>query len=404
VRAGAVARGVLATLVFVVAAAGGARAQEAAVPAATPDAGAPARAASVGSAGDADDSAWRDYDAAFRALVEGRRDDARRLIATLVARAPTHPAAARGAALLRLWPASGAATGPARIPAPTPVAVAPDAARAPLDEDEPEGAPKGPTSSARAELASFQTFHGIAVGLELCVLMTCNDPTAGFGLPLIFGGLGLTVALISTPGGALPGNVAVLDAGVWWGAWNATALGVIAEAYSSRFAGGLLLGQALGLGTGAVIAHTLHPEAGEVSLANTAGLWSGAIALFARGSNDFHGSDANIMKSLLLASDAGLAGGFLLAAAFPMSRGHALLIDAGGVGGALLGLGAAALIGGDGAARPTYFKAMLPSTVLGLAAAAYFTRRWDTPDVPVALTLAPVADGHGAAAVLAGQF
>ena len=48
-----------------------------------------------------------------------------------------------------------------------------------------------------------------------------------------------------------------------------------------------------------------------------------------------------------------------------MSHSHALLIDAGGIGGALLGMGAVAIIGGGGTRWTTYYKGMVPSTMLG---------------------------------------
>jgi len=328
------------------------------------------------------DDVWRTYDAAFQALLAGRRDEALRMLAEVAAAGPTHPASRRAAELLAL-----------RAAAPP--------------TDEPERArPEGPTRAARAELASFQTFHGIAVGLEVCLLVDCQSATGGIALLAVGGGVGLALSLGAAPQGIRPGTTASLDAGVEWGAWNAIAIGVANDSRSQAFAGTLLVGQGLGLGVGAALSAIARPTAGQVSLANTVGLWSGLITLFARGADEFSGSRQSIMLSLLAASDVGLAGGALLAARFPVSRGHALLIDAGGAAGALSALGVTALIGGNGTRRQTYFLAMIPGTLVGLGASAYLTRRWDAPRLPadLAFTVAPIADGRGATAGVGGRF
>jgi hypothetical protein len=347
------------------------------------------------------DPAWRDYDDAFRALAAGHVAEARRLIAGLVERQPRHPAAVRGQVLLRAWGTARPASGPSP-------ALTPPRSLSEPPEDEASGETERPGRGSRAELAFFETLHGVAFGLEVCALTQCRDGGAILGLPLLFGSAGLTATLLSTSGGVGAGTVASLEAGVAWGSWNAAAIGVIRDLRSTEVGGLLMAAQALGLGAGGALAATLHPTGGQVSLANSVGLWSGALMLFARGTTNFHGGDASVLKTLLVATDVALPAGALVAAAFPISRGHALLIDSGGVGGALLGMGAVALIGGDSAHRSTYFKAMIPATLLGLAAATFWTRRWDGPEplaaVPVSLMITPPLDGHGATAGLAGTF
>jgi hypothetical protein len=328
------------------------------------------------------DDAWRKYDAAFEALLAGRRDEALRMLAEVAAAGPTHPAAGRAKQLLAL-----------------------QAAEAPQGERESIRR-EAPTRGARAELASFQTFHGIAVGVEVCLLTNCQSSTGGVALMVLGGGAGLTLSLMSASEGIRPGTTALLDSGVVWGAWNAIAIGVAGDFHSQAAAGGLLVGQGLGLGAGAALSAAVRPTAGQVSLANTVGLWSGLITLFARGADQFSGSRQSIMLTLLSASDVGLAGGALLAAHFPVSRGHALLIDAGGAAGALSALGVTALVGGNGTKSQTYFLAMIPGTLVGLAASAYLTRHWDAPHLPtdLALAVSPLADGHGATAGVGGRF
>ena len=325
------------------------------------------------------DDAWRKYDAAFEALAQGRRDPALRLLEELVAADPAHPAARRAAELLSAV-----------------------AAQPPPDEEDLRR--ERPTRAARAELALFQTLHGIAVGAELCVLLNCSDASSALATVTLLGGVGLASSLLATPGGIRPGTTALLDSGVEWGAWNAVAVATAGDFGSHGVAGSLLLAQGLGLGAGGALASTLRPTAGQVSLANTVGLWAGLLTLFARGADDFSGTRRSIMLSLLGTSDAGLLAGSLLAARFPTSRGHALLIDAGGAAGAVLALGTVAIVGGNGTSGHTYFLAMIPGTLIGLGASAYFTRNWDAPNLPIDLAVAPLPDGHGATAGVAGRF
>jgi hypothetical protein len=374
---------------------------QAAVAPRPPDAAAPAP---VPSAPPAVDEAWRAYDDAFRALVQGRRQEARRLVEELAVRHADHPATVRALTLLRLWPAAGA---------PEPSADAAEAAAdapadAPADADAQADVETGgverASRSARAELAFFETFHGIAAGIELCVLVDCNSAEAALAFPLLLGGGALAITLASTSDGVRPGTASLLEDGVLWGSWNALALGKIKDARSTRLGGGLLLGQAIGLSVGAGLAATVQPTAGQVSLTTTVGMWTGLLTWFSRGAGNLSTASDASFGSMLINSDIGLAAGALLSAGYPVSRGHALLIDSGGVGGALLGLGVVAIAGGNGARWSTYYKTMVPSTLAGLAAATYLTRDWDVPEPPVAVTLAPSPSGAGAVAMVVGRF
>jgi hypothetical protein len=347
----------------------------------------------------ADADAWRAYDEAFRLLVRGRRSEARRLIEDLAVRNADHPATARALTLLRLWPAFGAPPDPA--PAPNSAALE---AATEEDEDVEAGGVERASRASRAALAFFETFHGIAAGIELCVLVDCNSAEEALSFPLLLGGGALAITLASTADGVRPGTASLLEDGVLWGSWNAVAFGRIENARSTRFAGGLLLGQALGLSVGAGLASTVQPTAGQVSLTTTVGMWTGLLVWFSRGAGNLSTASGASLGSMAITSDIGLAAGALLSAGYPVSRGHALLIDSGGIGGAVLGLGVVAIVGGSGTRYSTYYKAMVPSTLLGLAAATYLTREWDVPEPPVTVTLAPAPSGAGALAMVGGRF
>ncbi len=353
----------------------------------------------------ADADAWRAYDEAFRQLVLGHRREAFHLVEELAVRQGDHPATARAVTLLRLWPDPGA-SGP-RLALSTGAPVDSADAREDVNEDNDEedtGGVERASRAARAELAFFETFHGIAAGIEVCVLVNCNSAEAALSFPLLLGGGALAITLGTTSGGVRPGTASLLEDGVLWGSWNALAIGESTNARSTRLGGGLLLGQGLGLAVGGVLASTVQPTAGQVSLSTTVGMWTGLLVWFSRGAGNLSTASDASLAAMVTTSDIGLAAGALLSAGYPVSRGHALLIDSGGIGGALLGLGVVAVIGGSGTHWSTYYKAMVPSTLMGLAAAAYLTRGWDVPEPPVTMTLAPAPSGAGAVAMVGGRF
>ncbi|HVZ73128.1 MAG TPA: hypothetical protein VHJ20_12185, partial [Polyangia bacterium] len=346
------------------------------------------------------DDAWRIYDEAFRALVEGRRADARRLVDGLAARADGHPATARARELLRLWPSGVPST---NVATPTDVASDETPENPEEAEDESPSHEEKRTQLSRAGLAAFATLGGIAVGAELCAAVSCSSGDAVLELSFLVGGSSLAAALVSTPNGVRPGTAAALESGFLWGAWNAVALDEVKGVTLERGMAYLMLGEGLGIGLGGVASATARPTAGQVSLATTVGLWTGVLTWFGRGARDLPTTDDVSFAAMATTSDLGLAAGSLLAAGFPLSRGHALMIDAGGMGGALAGLGVVAIIGGSGTRWTTYYKALVPSTLAGLAAAAYFTRDWEVPSLPVSVAIAP-SPGGGATAFVGGRF
>ena len=75
-----------------------------------------------------------------------------------------------------------------------------------------------------------------------------------------------------------------------------------------------------------------------------------------------------------------MAAGIGLANSFDLSRNRVLIIDAGAVGGGLVGLGGAVLAGGDRVSGQTIAAGALGGLVAGIAVAALATRHLDTND------------------------
>jgi hypothetical protein len=325
------------------------------------------------------DALWARYHEAFDLLARGDIAAARDKLQAIVDARTGHPAEQRAKEILSALSLA-------------PVAEPP--------EVEDVRAPETPTKLARAELAFWQTIMGIAVGAELCLALECDSPTAFVGTIVLGSGTGLAISLYATKDGLTSGRRGVWNSASTWGYWNGIALAVIAEEESTgdgfdanELALIMLGGQATGYAVGALIATQLEPSGGQVALANTVGIWTGVLTLFAMFAFEIDDANAAYFKGAVVASDLGLLAGCFLARAFPMSRGRTLLIDAGGVLGMLAGFGTAVLIGGDEVETHVGFASALAGTTLGLAGAVFFTRDWDAPSMPARVTIMPLPGG-----------
>lgn len=333
------------------------------------------------------DAAWQLYHEAFAALIQGEPSRARALATALLRDYPDHPAThrIRDAHL-------GLAPGAADEPAPPPE-------RAGIE---------APSRGARAELALFQSLNGIALGTEICIAARCDSAQAYLGLELLGAAAG-TIGSLSVLD-LTPGRRALLNSGTAWGAVNAVLLLIATnhDNHDQDVATGLLAGQGLGLLAGAAL-FPLHPTAGQVALANSGGVWAGALTALtgeAIGSRLDQHARATIA---LIAIDGGIVAGGYLASRWPaINRAQTLVIDAGGIAGTLGGGSLGVVISGSTSGRTTPALAAA-GAVVGLAAAAYFTRDWgdggsDPGDRAVHAYLAPPEHGRGGVVGLAAAW
>jgi hypothetical protein len=310
-----------------------------------------------------EDPAWQAYHQAYLALIDGDRENSQAMLLELIRRFPDHPAATF---------ARDATRAIAVLP--------PDAVVIPEDI-----VPPGPhfgreqsTGLSRAELALFQTFHGIGVGLELCILLDCDSARAVVGMLTLGGGVGLGLSLYGTLEGITPGRTLLHNSATTWGLYNSVMLNLIIEPRDYRASVGLVMaGHLGGLALSFPIWHLFQPVAGEVSMANAAGIWAGVTTLLLLNALDLDGSFEAFLTTILVTSNLGLLGGALASSHYPMSRGRVLVINASGVLGMLLGFGTAILVSGDSPdARGTWTAGLLGS-IAGLTAGTYFSRHWD---------------------------
>ena len=138
------------------------------------------------------------------------------------------------------------------------------------------------------------------------------------------------------------------------------------------------------LGTGAlsllgagVVASVSEPDAGDISLVNSAALWSAVLSLSAvliAQPADF--SQEDIFLALVLGSDAGLLAGSIAAPFVDMSRGRVWLIDVAGLAGFFVsGIFVAAVA--DEASTSVAGVGLGLGTLGGLALGVYATRDRD---------------------------
>lgn len=378
--------------VIVAAGAGAAGAQPTQPAQPTPDAAAPAPAPPTPPAPDPplpaprstvyearDDAAWKLYHEAFGELVRGRRERATELLARLQREHPGHPATA--------------------LAGRAPLAIGREAAR--LKRKRREEA----TSGASAELALFQTLHGLALGIELCVALECDSAEAYVGLTLA-GGLAGAVASLKAVEQLTSGQRALLNSGTAWGALNSLlALVAVEPDDEQTLALSLIAGQAAGLAAGGLL-FSLRPTSGQVALANSGGQWAALLMTFALVTADPDVDGSALAVAVLAGADVGLGVGAYLAKLWPdVSRAQTLVIDAGGIVGAVGGGGLGVLISGDLDSRATSASAAV-GTAVGLAAAAYFTRGWadsNDDDGPRAVVM-PAEHGRGGLVGLAGAW
>ncbi|WIG94803.1 hypothetical protein [Myxococcus sp. SDU36] len=321
-----------------------------------------------------------DYSAGFDALVSGDDAKALALFERVLAACPQHPHATELARLsrTRLVPGGRLATAAAR-----------EVGRAPR------------SSAARASLVVVQTLHGAAQGVLLCAIGDCSGQ--GYAAVSLLGaGAGAASSWLLTRGGVTDGQAAVINSGTVWGFWFGVATLLAFDLEGDNALGAAILGGAGFTGVGVLLAHLVSPTSGQVSLANSGGLWAGVVtALFlaTSDSNDTRG----FFAAELGATAAGILSMAILSKYVPVSRGRMLLIDAGGILGGMVGASAVYLTAGNDAGDAILLGSGI-GVLGGLALTTYLTRNFDLPDAPQ-VTLAPLTTSRGGTGVsMVGRF
>jgi hypothetical protein len=319
-----------------------------------------------------------DYTAAFDDLVKGADEKALAALERVLAACPTHPYAGEFARLVRARLGPGAKLAEAALTG-----------------------PEQPTGFARGGLLVWQTMHGAAQGLLLCGIADCESRGA-LGAALLGASIGAGTSWLMTKNGITPGQSAAINSGTTWGVWYGLVAITVFELDDDGALGTVMASMAALTTAGIGLAVFNPPTAGQVSLANSGGLWSGvvmALFLFTSDNSD----EETFMAVESVVTGLGLTTFALLSRSYPVSRGRVLLIDAGGILGGLLGAATVALLSEDGDA---ILIGSAVGALGGLGLTTWITRDFDgPPDSGPQVTLAPTLMGRqGAGLVLGGRF
>lgn len=344
----------------------------------SPGAAAPLSTPPLPSSADPCAAAEADYTEAFEELVKGRDRRALEALERVLATCPSHPYAGEFARMVRSRLGPGAKLAEAAL-----------------------GGPERPTGFARGGLVVWQTLHGAAQGVLLCGIAGCGD-RGYLGTALGGAALGATASWLLSDRGVTPGQSAVINSGTSWGVWYGLAAIQVFDITDGDGPLGVVMASMAALtGAGVGLALAAPPTAGQVSMANSGGLWAGVVtALFLATADD--GDNRTFFGIESIATGAGLTTFAILSRQYPASRGRILLIDAGGILGGLLGASLPVLFGAEG--DPILISSGV-GVLGGLALTTVLTSDFDAEaaDEPQ-VSLLPTLGEHGAGLVLGGRF
>lgn len=322
-------------------------------------------------------AAEADYTRGFDALVVGDDPAALEAFERVLTACPSHPYASEFARLARTRLGPGARLAEAAL----------------------LRAPEKPTGFARGSLVVWQTLHGATQGVLLCALIECGS--SGFAAASLFGA-GVFAALswsITDGSGITPGQAAVINSGTTWGVWYGPALSVVFDVDGDDVPTALMSSMLSLTGVGVAMAVLANPTAGQVSLANSGGLWTGVVVgLLLPSLGD--GDDKAFFGITSVATGVGLTAGAILSRSILVSRGRMLLIDSGGILGGLVGLASGAVLGAEDESLALVAGA---GTLAGLVLTTYVTQDFDGPFTPAPeVALAPTVMGRGGMGLMLG--
>ncbi|TQF10661.1 hypothetical protein FJV41_38350 [Myxococcus llanfairpwllgwyngyllgogerychwyrndrobwllllantysiliogogogochensis] len=325
------------------------------------------------------------YNEGFNALIQGKDTQASEAFTEVLAVCPQHPYATEFGRLTRARLKPGAKLAQAAV----------------YENTERR------SGAAVASLTVVQTLHGATQGILLCAIADCRDQ--GYVAASMLGaGAGVTSALLLSQGGITSGQAAVINSGTVWGFWFGIASMLAFDLEDDDALRAAIIGGAGFTGVGVLLANLVQPTAGQVSMANSGGLWAGVVtALFLATSES--DNTKSFFAAELAATSAGIIGFAVLSRSLPVSRGRMLLIDAGGIVGGLLGASTMyTFTGGDDGDSGDNGDAILISAGVGvlggLALTAYLTRNFDAPRLPQVMLTPTLMGKEGAGMALAGQF
>jgi hypothetical protein len=257
-------------------------------------------------------------------------------------------------------------------------------------------------NEGRGRLVLWSSLYGIWLGIAGDILMDVNDLQPAVLLPMVGIGVGLGASvLITSHHPVTTGQAWTIITGLDYGSVNGALWGA-GLGLSARGVVGLSLATSVAATSVAIyVAATESPKAGDIELVRSSLLWGTTAGLLATAAFSSSNTTAeSAWRAGAIAMDVALAAGIGMANSFDLSRNRVLIIDAGALGGGLVGLGVALLVSGNNnVSGQSVAAGALGSLVAGITIAALATGGLDTPETQARAPAYPAllardADGH----------
>jgi hypothetical protein len=258
-------------------------------------------------------------------------------------------------------------------------------------------------NEGRGRLVLWSSLYGIWLGVAGDILTDVHDVQSAVLLPMLGMGLALGTSLVITSHHPVTtGQAWTIITGLDYGSVNGALWGGGLGLSAKGVVGLSLATSVVATPIAIFVASTRRPKAGDVELVRSSLLWGTTAGLL--GAAVFSSSSTSaesVWRTGAIAMDISLAAGIGLANSFDLSRNRVLMIDAGAIGGGLVGLGVAFLAGGNQVSGQAVAGGALGGLVAGIAIAALATHNLDTTDDQARAPAYPAlfardADGHWA--------
>ena len=258
-------------------------------------------------------------------------------------------------------------------------------------------------NEGRGRLVFWSSLYGIWLGLAGDILIDVKDVQSAVPLPLVGMGLALGASLVITSEHPVTtGQAWTIITGLDYGSLNGALWGGGLGLSAKGVVGLSLATSVVATPVAIFVASTQRPKAGDVELVRSSLLWGTTAGLLGAAAFSSSNSSAEgAWRAGALAMDISLAAGISLANSFDLSRNRVLIIDAGAIGGGLVGLGVAFLAGGNHVSGQAVAGGALGGLVAGIAIAALATHNLDANDDQARAPAYPAlfardAEGHWA--------